>query len=298
MPPAEPLAYSVVIATFERPEELRTTLASIAAQTRLPAQIIVVDSSHDNRTQTVVNTAPIPVRYERAIKPSAAVQRNQGAAFVTTPLVVFVDDDVFIPPTSLEGICTAFEQDPDERIGGIAARIVGLEHRTPRGLLRCYYRLQAGFDHPTYGGKLFGPAINCLPTYTEADGDLIPSDWLNSTCVFYRTPLFAREKFPEFEGYSFLEDVHLSARIGRTHLLYFHRTATFEHRDAPSTFKRNTRSLARMRVRHQRLVAHDIVGLREPALTFKLLLHRFFASISVLRRRGPAWTQELLGTWT
>ncbi len=53
-----------------------------------------------------------------------------------------------------------------------------------------------------------------------------------------------------------------------------------------------------MRVRHQRLVARDIVGLREPALTFKLLLHRLFASVSVLRGRQPSWKQELLGTWT
>jgi GT2 family glycosyltransferase len=292
------LAYSLVIATYERAEDLRTTLASIATQTRPPAAVVVVDSSADDQTLAVTQAAPLPVRYERAKKPSAAVQRNQGAALVTTPLVAFVDDDVFVPPDSFEKICTAFEADTEGQIGGIAARIDGLQHRIPSGLLRCYYRLQAGYTHPTYGGKLFGAAINCLPTYTEATGDLIPADWLNSTCVFYRTPLYAREKFPEFEGYSFLEDVHLSARVGRTHQLYFHRTATFEHRDAPSTFKRNTRELARMRVRHQRLVAHDILGLREPMLTAKLLLHRLFASISILRQRGPTWTQELLGTWT
>ncbi len=155
MPTAAPLPYSIVIATFERPEEMRTTLASIAAQTRPPAQVVIVDSSRDERTQAVLNAAPLPVRYERATKPSAAVQRNQGAALVTTPLIAFVDDDVFIPPTSLEKICTAFEQDTAGQVGGIAARIDGLEHRTPHGLLRCYYRLQAGYNHPTYGGKLF-----------------------------------------------------------------------------------------------------------------------------------------------
>lgn len=293
-----PLPYSLVIATYERAEELRTTLASVAAQTRLPAEVIVVDSSKDEQTLAVVQTAPIPVRYERAKRPSAAVQRNQGAALLTTPLVAFLDDDVYVPPDSFEKICRAFEADGEEKIGGIAARIDGMQHRVPGGFLRCYYRLQAGYPHPTYGGKLFGAAINCLPTYTEGTGDLIPADWLNSTCVFYRTPIYAREKFPEFEGYSFLEDVHLSARVGRTHQLFFHRTATFEHRDAPSTFKRNTRELARMRVRHQRLVAHDILGLREPMLTWKLLLHRLFASISILRQRGPTWPQELLGTWT
>jgi len=293
-----PLAYSVVIATYERSEELRTALASIAAQTRPPAAVVVVDSSVDDKTLAVVQEAPLPVRYERAKKPSSAVQRNQGAALVTTPLVAFVDDDVFIAPDSFEKICGVLEADTEGKIGGIAARIDGMQHSVPHGLLRCYYRLQAGYPHPTYGGKLFGAAINCLPTYTEAAGDLIPADWLNSTCVFYRTPLYAREKFPEFEGYSFLEDVHLSARIGRTHQLYFHRTATFEHRDAPSTFKRNARELARMRVRHQRVVAHDIVGLREPALTCKLLLHRLFASVNILRQRAPRWTEELLGIWT
>jgi GT2 family glycosyltransferase len=294
-----PLAYTLVIATYDRAEELRVTLASVAAQTRPPAEVIVVDSTPGDQNLAVVRAAAIPVRYERAIKPSAAVQRNQGAALVTTPLVAFSDDDIFVPPDSFAKICAIFDADSEEKIGGIAARMEGMRHAVPRGLARCYYRLQAGFAHPTYGAKLFGAAINCLPTYTEpGDDELIPSDWLNAGCVFYRTPLFAREKFPAFDGYSFLEDVHLSARIGRTHRLFFHRNATFEHRDAPSTFKRNTRELARMRLRHQRLVARDILGLREPTLTFKLLLHRLFSSVSILRQHGPTWPQELLGTWT
>ena len=294
------LAYSIVIATYERPAELRVTLDSIAAQIRQPARLVIVDSSRNEQTRSVADefATRLPLHYERASRPSAAVQRNQGAEHVRTPLIAFLDDDVFVPPETFATICSAFDRDETQRIGGIAARIAGMQHTPPRGLLWWYYRLQAGYAHATYGGKLFGPAINCLPTYAEESGELIRSDWLNSTCVFYRTELFRRERFPEFEGYSFLEDVHVSARIGRTHELFFHRTATFEHRDAPSTFKRNARQLARMRVRHQRLVARDIVGLREPVLTFKLLLHRLFASASMLRSLHPSWKQELLGTWT
>ena len=294
------LAYSIVIATFERPAEMRVTLESIAAQTRPPQSVIIVDSSKDGETRAVADAfaARLPLRYERAIRPSAAVQRNQGAANVATPLIAFLDDDVLVRPETFATIVSAFEADSTERIGGIAGRIEGLQHRPPRGLLWWYYRIQAGYSHPTYGARLFGAAINCLPTYAGGDPDLIRSDWLNSTCVFYRTALFEREKFPGFEGYSFLEDVHVSARIGRTHELFFHRTASFEHRDAPSTFKRNALELARMRERHRRLVARDIVGLREPALTFKLLLHRLFTSAFLLHSRHPSWKQELIGTWT
>jgi glycosyltransferase involved in cell wall biosynthesis len=300
LPPVSALAYSIVIATFERPAEVRVTLESIAAQTRPPQRVIIVDSSKDDETCAVADSfsARLPLHYERAIRPSAAVQRNQGAAQVGTPLIAFLDDDVLVRPGTFATIVAAFERDSTERIGGIAARIEGLQHRPPRGLLWWYYRIQAGYSHPTYGARLFGPAINCLPVYAENEPDLIRSDWLNSTCVFYRTALFAREKFPEFEGYSFLEDAHLSARIGRTHDLFFHRTASFEHRDAPSTFKRNALQLARMQVRHRRIVARDILGLREPMLTFKLLLHRLFASACLLRNRHPAWKQELIGTWT
>lgn len=294
------LGYSVVIATFERPAELRTTLESLAAQTRRPERVVIVDSSPDERSSAVVEEMRerLPLHYERAARPSAALQRNTGASRVTTPLVAFLDDDVFVPPETMGKLCEVFERDAAGEVGGVAARIDGMQHTTPRGLLWWYYRVQAGYSHPTYGGKLFGPGINCLPSYTESDGDLIPSDWLNSTCVFYRAELFAREKFPEFEGYSFLEDVHVSSRIGRTHRLYFHRTATFEHRDAPSTFKRNMRELIRMRLRHQRVVARDILRIPEPLLTLKLLLHRAFSSVATLRERSPQWREILIGTWT
>ena len=163
------IPYSVVIATYERPGELRTTLDSLASQTHPPAQTIVVDASPGKASAEIAHDFEnrMPLRYESAVAISAAKQRNQGAGLVATPLIAFVDDDVFIPPPSLEKIAAAFAQDTAGRIGGIAGRIDGLQHAPPRGLLWWYYRLQAGYQHPTYGGKLFGPAINCLPTYAD-----------------------------------------------------------------------------------------------------------------------------------
>jgi len=293
------LPYSVVIATFERPTELAATLDQLAAQTRPPEQVIVVDASHGEETRHVVarHRSALAVRNERAAAPSSAVQRNQGAEHVVTPLIAFIDDDVRLPATTLADLAAVLENDDEGAVGGVAARIVGQQHSQPRGLLWWYYRLQAGYAHPTYGGHLFGPAINCLPSYTEAAGDLIPAQWLNSTCVLYRTELFRREQFPRFDGYSFLEDVHLSARIARTHRLYFHKHALYEHLDAPSPHKRNPRAIARMRYRNQRIVARDVMGFSGVAFTLKLLLHRAFGTVRILRVRGPGWGEELFGTW-
>ncbi len=295
-----PLTYTIVIATYERPAELDRMLASVAEQARRPASIIIVDSSRNEETRAVADAhaSQLPILYERAIEPSAAKQRNQGARHVATPLVAFIDDDARLFPDTCEKLCRVFDEDSAGKVGGVAGRLNGGTRPVPGWLLHWYYRIQAGYEHPTYGGKLFGPAVNCYPSYTEGDGDLVPSDWLSSTCVFYRTAAFKAEQFPSFSGYSFMEDVHLSARIARQHRVFFHRTALFDHDDAPSTFKRDWVSLARSRIRNQRLVARDIMGFSGPLFEWKLFLHRLFVTVYLLRRGGHGAWGEITGTWT
>ncbi len=295
-----PLPFSIVIATHERPEELRRALDSVAASTRQPARVLIVDSSRTDAVSGVAGeyAERLPLRHLVATEPSAAMQRNQGAADIATPLVVFMDDDAVLRPDTLAKMCAPFDSDPEEKTGGVAGRIDDMQHPVPRGLLWWYYRLQAGYGHPDYGGKLFGPGINCLPCYRENDPELIPSEWLNSTCVAYRTSVFRREQFPAFRGYSFMEDVHLSSRVGRTHALFFHRDALYAHRSAGSEFKSDAGALAHSRVAHQRALARDVLGRRGPWFEFQFFLHRVFSSISILRGRGPGCWQEILGTWT
>ncbi len=289
-------AYTVVVATYERAEDLRRMLGSLAQQTHPAERIIIVDSSRGEETQRLTaEFPPLPLTYERAHAPSAARQRNQGAVHVATELVAFIDDDAILPTETCAKLAQPFA---DPLVGGVAGRIGETTRPVPRGLLRWYYRLQAGYAHPTYGAQLFGPAINCYPSYTEAPGELIPAQWLSSTCVFYRTAIFQREKFPAFEGYSSMEDVHLSARVGKTHRLYFHAGAPFEHRDATSPWKRDHAALARSRIRNQRAVAREVLGFTGLRFELKLLLHKLFVTIYLLRKRGPGTWPQIAGTWT
>ena len=298
--PMKNVPFSLVIASYERAGELRDTLADLIPQTHPATLIVVVDASRDAATEAVCAefAEKLPLKYERAEVASSAMQRNQGTRHVTTPLVCFMDDDVRLPVDHFEKLCSVFASDTAEKIGGVAGRIIGMQHPEPRGFVRAYYRLQAGYDHPTWGGKVIGPAINFLPSYTEAGGDLIPAEWLNSTCTVYRTEAFLAEKFPRFPGYSHGEDMDLSVRIARKHRLYFHRTAAYQHLDAPSSYKRDVRRMTRERLRNQARIARDTLGRSPLLVAWQMTLHRIFMTLVFIRSRSPGWGDSLVGLWT
>jgi len=131
------LPHTIVIATYERADEMELALESIVSSTRQPEVVIVVDSSRSSGVREVVEgfAGRLPVSWHAGEMASAAGQRNQGTRMVTTPLVVFMDDDSILRPDTLELMLAPFDDDVDERIGGIAARMEGFAHSVPKGLL-------------------------------------------------------------------------------------------------------------------------------------------------------------------
>lgn len=293
------LSYSIIIATYERPEPLRRALESLTLQSRPPERVIVVDSSTSDTTRSVVESfAPSqPVEYLRSAVASSAQQRNVGIDRCISPLVVFMDDDAVLYAYTMERLLAAFTQEGGH-LGGVSARMEGFSHPRPSRWLWWYYRLQAGYRHATYGGKLFGPAINCVPCYDGESRELIPADWLSTCCVMYRAELVKRERFPDFQGYSHMEDVHLSARIARTHALAYHASAWFRHEDASSGYKTARREMVRHRFQNQRRVAREVMGKSGFGLACQFFLHRLVTSAALLRQRSPGWVEELIGVWT
>jgi GT2 family glycosyltransferase len=293
--------YTVVIATADRSAKLDDALASLALQEHLPQAVHVVDASADQATETCCRnwSARLPLMYHHARERSAAQQRNQVHQLLQAPLTAFIDDDVVLDEDVFSRLCTVFAEDTAKAVGGVAARMRGGSHLSPGRLLRAYYRVQAGYDHPDYGGKLFGPAINCFPCFEQyPDLILYPSEWLNTGCVVFRTELYQRFMFPEFTGYSHMEDVCLSAQIARTHKLYFHADAWYDHYPSTSAAKRNRRLLAVQRLRNQDYVAREIMGLRPWALCWRLAFHRIFVAVFLLRHRPAGWRGECMGYLT
>lgn len=117
------LKYSVVIATYNRAEDLRATLTSLAAlQPDGPWEVIVVDNNSPDETRTVVEAAaatfPVDLRYlferEQGRSPAlnAGIRAARGAIIATT------DDDVRVPADWLNRAAEGLERMQCEYVGG------------------------------------------------------------------------------------------------------------------------------------------------------------------------------------
>jgi glycosyltransferase involved in cell wall biosynthesis len=91
------MKFSVVIATRNRAALLDGALASLRAQVGAPdIEAIVIDNGSADDTGAVAARHGATVLYEA--QPNRALARNAGVAAATGEIVLFVDDDVVLPP--------------------------------------------------------------------------------------------------------------------------------------------------------------------------------------------------------
>jgi len=117
---------SVVIATYRRASSLGRTLATIAAQRRMPDEVIVVDQSPAEEkvaVEAVIRAAAqagLTVRLLWSEVPSSTRARNLGLDAATGDWVVFSDDDVDWPPSVTGDFIAKVEAAPE--LAMLAAR--------------------------------------------------------------------------------------------------------------------------------------------------------------------------------
>jgi glycosyltransferase involved in cell wall biosynthesis len=254
---------SVVIATRNRVEPLRTTLSTLRDQTLLPMEALIVDSSDTDETKQLVESlrpeTPFQFRYVPAAVRSAARQRNLGADQAAGDLLVFMDDDVRLFPQFLEELARPFREDRDGRLAGVSGTIINQTYSQPKGLNRLLLAFCLGNFDSCWAGRLVGPAVNFLPQDKPDTCQLV--EWLFSGGTAYRKDIFQRYRFGEqFTGYSFAEDVHLSARIARDYRLCNTSRARFEHMDLGGSTHTDWAALGESMIANRRLIMVDVLG--------------------------------------
>lgn len=148
------MTFSIVVATCNRAESLRATLASLAAlEATATWEVVIVDNNSSDSTREVVERAkagfPAPLRYvfEREQGRSAAL--NRGFAVAEGQILVTTDDDVRVDRDWLNRIDAGFQLHACDYVGGRVLPVWGGPR--PRWLPTTNGRLWAAIALLDYG---------------------------------------------------------------------------------------------------------------------------------------------------
>ena len=227
--PAGRSKIAFVVATKDRPAELERLLLSVAGQERKPDEIIVVDGSAASAAAVLARPglSVLSLRYARCLPPSAARQRNRGIALVRSDidLIGFLDDDAVLAPGAMARMMDFWDSAGPE-IGGAQFNMTNHPPVFAAGLKRLPFVAALGL----YSGK---PGAVLPSGFQVMVGPVTKTTfvrWLGSGASIWRRQVFADEAFDEwFEGYSYLEDLDFSFRVGRRFRLAVVGGADYEH---------------------------------------------------------------------
>ncbi len=107
-----PPFFSLITGTVGRVTELTELLHSLAGQTCLSFELILIDQSASGISEDLWNTLPFPVIHKRA-RPGLSRARNLGLQLARGEVVAFPDDDCTYPQALLQELRDYFERDPE-----------------------------------------------------------------------------------------------------------------------------------------------------------------------------------------
>lgn len=195
----------IIIATYNRKDDLKVCIESILNQEELPDNLIIVDSSdkNDDREEIrnyVSSINLINIIYITTNEKGSSVQRNIGLDKISKncKVVTFLDDDIVLEKNYIAEIKKAFK---DSNIVGIS-------------------------------GFLFkdGQTVNTLPDDTTKR----ITDSLYGCNMSFRRNAIGDIRFDEnLRLYAFMEDWDFSYRVGKKGNLYFIYGARAIHNASP-----------------------------------------------------------------
>lgn len=211
---------SVIICTYNRPDDLSESLRSVLIQSVKPIEVLVIDdSTNDQSRELLVVYRPwfqiegIELRYIRNYRDrGTTIARNIGATASIGSIIQFIDDDVILDKDYLKVILRLYQDHPDAM--GAHAFIHSAIHMTgwkkfTNGIDRMFF-LQC--RHNDRGGvtRSFNPVV---PAYLN---ETIKCQWLNGCNMSCRREAFNYLRFDEnLKKYAFGEDLDFSYRLGK-----------------------------------------------------------------------------------
>ncbi|HVF54433.1 MAG TPA: glycosyltransferase family 2 protein [Actinomycetota bacterium] len=280
---------SLIIATRNRPDDLLRTIESVVAQTVLPGDICIIDSSDTTPTRSEIEKlckrAGVALDYHHPAPRGLTVQRNVGIDRTTGDPVFFIDDDVSLAPDCFEAVLEEYKRwGPD--LGGVRATPV--RPARPSLPTRAYRRLFGiGGWWPEASGKI-RPGFYAEGVSESAGVRKI--EYFNGWFMSYRRAVVKEERFDEaLSGYAYKEDIDYSYRVSRKWTLIQTPAARCDHlksgESRMSSHQLQRMNLANQFYLHRKLMPQDLA--HKAALWWALLGLFILNAGKALQTRDP-----------
>jgi len=246
------MKFSLIICTYKRPQALQRLLDSVAVQILYPSEIIIVDGSDDDATESMLdNHKYVCLRYFRVPPEHRGLtrQRNFGIERVelSSDVVCFLDDDTVLEEAYFKELIGTYEKYPDALgVGGYITNesettFVGNDYQPTKNEFffdgwvrkegsRFVVRKMLGLDSdkpPGFSPEFsHGRSVGFLPP----SGKTYRVEQLMGGVSSFRRQVFETHRFSEFfDGYGLYEDADFTFRVAATGALYCNTAARLAH---------------------------------------------------------------------
>jgi GT2 family glycosyltransferase len=229
----KPQTSSVIICTRNRIPDLLCMLVSLAKQTHMPDEVIIVDSSTtpatDNQDFKKIWEAQafkVTNRIYLHTDPGLTYQRNQGVKAAQGDIIYFFDDDVVLTPDYLEKMQQAFQNKPTY-LGGMGNVTNIAPYRPIVNLFRALFFCQRNYAHGNF-------TPSGMSTHALGNKKFATVEVLSGCCMAFKASVFKKHLFDEkLRFYGYMEDCDFSYRVSLDGPLFFNPNALLEHNESP-----------------------------------------------------------------
>lgn len=201
---------SVIIATYNRPDDLEIALNSFKKKLKELKEVIIIDQSTDTRSLNVVKKFKSnKIKYFHSKKPSLTLARNYGINVLSkdSKIALFLDDDITLKKDYFEKLIEVFNS--YKNVLGVGGHYFPLKKENSlvnyaRRLLLIENRMK------NYAGvnSVYGAGY---PTTLDK---IMKSGWIPGFNMAFKKEILEKEKFDEnFFKYGLGEDFEFTTRL-------------------------------------------------------------------------------------
>lgn len=231
---------SVIICTRNRADDLVRCLESIAFQTLLPDEVLIVDGSDDNQLSALLKNPRFDALFIQYIhtEPGLTRQRNKGIIASNGDVVFFFDDDVKLDKEYIEKSVNVYKKNGLGNIGGVQGIDLNIRETFLEGRRRLFFHRLFFLKRNDKFAKLL-PSGFCVRLDVASPKIRYSKVPIRISCISGCIMSFHKKVFKYFRfderycGYSHGEDAEFSYRVSQKYNLYFTSFAKAFHNQPP-----------------------------------------------------------------